>query len=302
MRMGNWESTQDLDDVYREIERLGLEKHAMELDGYGFTVVEDLMDAETVQTARQAICDICEQQTGRKPDLEKGEEHPNWRFVPYLMPRHEVFQDIMLNERGLALISYLVGKSAQLFSMGCHFKGPGEGGQIPLHADASLPPPLPAYSAVCNINYALTDYTKEGGCLAIVPGSHKLCRPPNPEESSLAGEHENPNAVPMEGPAGTAVIWHGNTWHGSYPRSIPGLRLNLAVPYARPFMKVQERYGAELPQSVIDRNSNHPRFRQLAGLEDSYGWKEEGPRFLDQVNGGYKAEFRNRMAASGHYA
>ena len=302
MRMGNWESTHDLDDVYREIERLGLEKHAMELDGYGFTVVEDLMDAETVQTARQAICDICEQQTGRKPDLENGEEHPNWRFVPYLMPRHEVFQDIMLNERGLALISYLVGKSAQLFSMGCHFKGPGEGGQIPLHADASLPPPLPAYSAVCNINYALTEYTKEGGCLAIVPGSHKLCRPPNPEESSLAGEHENPNAVPMEGPAGTAVIWHGNTWHGSYPRSIPGLRLNLAVPYARPFMKVQERYGAELPQSVIDRNSNHPRFRQLAGLEDSYGWKEEGPGFLDQVNGGYKAEFRNRMAARGHYA
>ena len=302
MRMGNWESTHDLDDVYREIERLGLEKHAMELDGYGFTVVEDLMDAETVETARQAICDICEQQTGRKPDLENGEEHPNWRFVPYLMPRHEVFQDIMLNERGLALISYLVGKSAQLFSMGCHFKGPGEGGQIPLHADASLPPPLPAYSAVCNINYALTEYTKEGGCLAIVPGSHKLCRPPNPEESSLAGEHENPNAVPMEGPAGTAVIWHGNTWHGSYPRSIPGLRLNLAVPYARPFMKVQERYGAELPQSVIDRNSNHPRFRQLAGLEDSYGWKEEGPGFLDQVNGGYKAEFRNRMAARGHYA
>ena len=298
MRMGDWESTRDLDDVYREIERLGLEKHAMELDAYGFTVVENMMDAETVRTARQAICDICEQQTGKKPDLENGEEHSNWRFVPYLMPRHEVFQDIMLDETGLALISYLVGKSAQLFSMGCHFKGPGEGGQIPLHADASLPP----YSAICNINYALTDYTKEAGCLAIVPGSHKLCRQPNPEESALAGAHENPKAVPMEGPAGTAVIWHGNTWHGSYPRSIPGLRLNLAVPNARPFMKVQERYGTELPQSVIDRNSNHPRFRELAGLEDSYGWKEEGPRFLDQVNGGYKAEFRNREAARGHYS
>lgn len=302
MNFGDWESTQDLNDILRDIARLGLEKHAMELDAYGFTVVENLMDAETVQTARQAICDICEQQTGRKPDLEKGEEHPNWRFVPYLMPRHEVFQDIMLNEKGLALISYLVGKSAQLFSMGCHFKGPGEGGQIPLHADSGLPPPLPSYSAVCNINYALTDYTEEAGCLAIVPGSHKLCRPPNPEESRLDGEHRNPDAVAMEGPAGTAVIWHGNTWHGSFPRKVPGLRLNLAVPYARPFMKLQERYGAELPQSVIDRNSNHPRFRQLVGLDDSYGWKEEGPNFLDPVNGGFKEEPVNRAANSTHYA
>ena len=209
MEIGNWESTQDLNGVLREIERLGLERHLHELDAYGFTVVENLIDPETVQTARQAICDICEQQTGRKPDLEKGEEHPNWRFVPYLMPRHEVFQDIMLNEKGLALISYLVGKSAQLFSMGCHFKGPGDGGQIPLHADAGLPLPLPSYAAICNINYALTDYTKEGGCLAIVPGSHKLCRPPNPEESWLDPERQNPNAVAMEGPGGNrgALAW-----------------------------------------------------------------------------------------------
>ena len=302
MEIGNWESTQDLNGVLREIERLGLERHLHELDAYGFTVVENLIDPETVQTARQAICDICEKQTGRKPDLEKGEEHPNWRFVPYLMPRHEVFQDIMLNEKGLALISYLVGKSAQLFSMGCHFKGPGDGGQIPLHADAGLPLPLPSYAAICNINYALTDYTKEGGCLAIVPGSHKLCRPPNPEESWLDPERQNPNAVAMEGPAGTAVLWHGNTWHGSFPRLIPGLRLNLAVPYVRPFMKLQERYGTELPQSVIDRNSNHPRFRQLVGLDDSYGWKEEGPNFLDPVNGGFKEEPVNRAANSTHYA
>lgn len=115
-------------------------------------------------------------------------------------------------------------------------------GQIPLHADANLPPPLPSYAALCNINYALTDYTKESECLAI------------------------------------------------------------AVPYARPFMKLQERYGDELPQSVIDRNSHHPRFRQLAALEDSCGWKEEGPKFLDQVKGGYTGEFVNRKASSAHYS
>ena len=52
MRMGDWESTKDLNDVYREIERLGLERHVNELDAFGFTVVENMMDPETVRTAR----------------------------------------------------------------------------------------------------------------------------------------------------------------------------------------------------------------------------------------------------------
>lgn len=94
----------------------------------------------------------------------------------------------------------------------------------------------------------------------------------------------------MEIRAGDAVIWHGNMWHGSYPRRIPGLRLNLAVYYARPYWKVQERYGDALPQDVIDRHGNDPVFRQLAGLNEHMGWMEEGPSFLDQKNGGFKAD------------
>ena len=295
MHTHHYAACEDLNDVIEEIDRLDLGKRVMELDAYGFTVLEGVLDSDTVATARQAIFDICERQTGAKPDIETGGTHPDWRLVPYLMPRHPVFQDILLNETSVALIHYLLGKSAQLSSMTCHFKGPGDGGQIPLHTDTGMPAPLPPYSQVANINYALTDYSKDGGCLAIVPGSHKWARNPEPSEVFLAGPEENPKAEAMEIAAGDAVIWHGNMWHGSYPRKTPGLRLNLAVYHARPYWKLQERYGDALPQEVIDRHGNNPAFRQLAGLNDWMGWKEEGPSFLDQKNGGYRAGRENTL-------
>lgn len=296
MKLENWTASEDLNDVMAEVTRLRLEREVMELDSYGFTVLPKLLSADTVEAARTAITEICEAQTGIKPNFESGEGHPNYRLVPYLMGRRPVFQDIMMNEKAVALVRYLLGKSAQLSSMTCHFKGPGDGGQIALHTDTGMPAPLPPYSQVSNVNYALTDYTKEGGCLALVPGSHKWARNPEPEEVMLYGPTENHNATPMELSPGDAVIWHGNLWHGSYPRTIPGLRLNLAVYYARSYWKLQERYADELPDEVIARHGNNPTFRQLAGFNDHMGWKEEGPNFLDMKNGGLKQADNETLA------
>jgi hypothetical protein len=282
---------EDLNEVYGEIRRLGLESNLAELEAYGFTILERLLPEETVLTARQAILDVAERHTGHKPDLATGALHPYWRLIPYLLPRHEVFEHILMEEKALALVTYLVGKRAQLYSMTCHFKGPGADGELPLHCDSGLLAPLPPYSAVCNVNYAIVDYTRVGGCLAVVPGSHRYARQPTPMEAALSGAQVNPSAIPIEVPAGTAVIWHGNTWHGSFARMIPGLRLNLAVAFARPWMKVQEQYGSALPQAVIARHANDARFRQLVGLNEMMGWKEEGPAFVEK-NGGFKGGYR----------
>ncbi len=276
----------DLDRIMTEIKRLDLTDHLAELEAYGYTVIENLLPKDTLETAREQILHIAAKQTGRKPDLKTGEEHPDWRLIPYLMGRHPVFQDILLNEKSLALVTYLMGYSCNLSSMTCHFKGPGAGGVLPLHSDTGMPAPLPPYSNVANVNFAMVDYTKEGGCLAVAPESHKFSRNPRPHEIALTGDHANPMAIPIEVPAGSAIIWHGNLWHGSYPRTIPGLRLNLAVYFARPWYRLQERYGDALPEDVIKRHGNNPRFRQLENLDETMGWQEEGPPFLNIRDGG----------------
>ncbi len=180
----------------------------------------------------------------------------------------------------LALITYLLGESCILSSMGCHFKGPG-GMPLPLHSDNGngMPPPYPSYSQVANVNYALTPYSLEAGALAMVPGSHRLARPPRPDEMVLGGPETNPKAVAMDIQPGDAVVWHGNTWHGSFARHIPGIRMNLAVYFCRQYVQSQEQHKGVVPEDVLARHADNERFQVLLHQKQPYGWQTEGPDY-----------------------
>jgi ectoine hydroxylase-related dioxygenase (phytanoyl-CoA dioxygenase family) len=71
----------------------------------------------------------------------------------------------------------------------------------------------------------------------------------------------NPGAISMDLSPGDCVVWHGNTWHGSFPRQIPGIRMNLAVVMARQFVVIQERHKDVVPQEVLDRHANDECFK-----------------------------------------
>ena len=88
------------------------------------------------------------------------------------------------------------------------------------------PPPFPLFAQYANVTWLLSDYSKEGGALCFVPGSHLLCRQPGPQEGY-------DQLVPVEAPMGSFVIWHGNTWHGAYRRQTAGLRMAVAFLFAR---------------------------------------------------------------------
>lgn len=96
-----------------------------------------------------------------------------------------------------------------------------------------MPAPFSHVSQVANVNYALTSYSREAGALALVPGSHELARQPRPEEAVLGGPDPNPRALAMDFAPGDAVVWHGNTWYGSFECRLPGVRVNLAVYFCR---------------------------------------------------------------------
>lgn len=296
MKLKDTPATRDLNTVYREIQLLELEPNVAELEVFGFTVIEDAMPMAAVERAREVILDLAEQRMGRRPDLDNEPSlegfaeyeaktdpawraHQQWELFTFLLFRDPVFEDFLLNPKPLALLTYLLGQSCLLSSMTCHFKGPGEQSALGLHSDNGngLIAPFPPYSQVANCNYALTDYSEEGGALAVVPGSHRLARQPVGREGTLGGEHGNPNAIPLEIPAGSAVVWHGNTWHGSYPRSVAGIRMNLATYFCRQQLQTQERYKDNVPEDVLERRGNDPRFRTLMGGDTSYGWTEDGP-------------------------
>jgi hypothetical protein len=276
MEIGDWRATRELNQTYREIRDLGLESNLAELEAFGFTVIEDALPPALTKELKAAILRIASESVGRELDEDGETEYRGMEFQPYLLFRDPVFKRSVLNPGPLALVTYLLGQHCVLSSLGCHLKGPGGSG-LPLHSDTAngMPSPFPGPSQVANCNYALTDYTEANGSLAIVPGSHRAGRQPTKWERSLEGEHRNPDVIAVEVPAGAAIIWHGATWHGSFPRQHPGLRINLSNYFCRPYLMPQEEYPSRIPDGFLDGEDE--RLARLLGRDLAYGWHEEGP-------------------------
>jgi len=264
------------------IRELGLSDHLIELETVGYTALRGVLSPDRIERAKAAILARVERATGKRIDIEteSGRQITGMSYIPYLLYDDEVFEEILMEPKPLALVTYLLGESCLLSSIGCHFKGPG-GTPLPLHSDNGngMPAPFPAFSQVANVNYALTRYSREAGALAMVPGSHRLARQPTAAEMTLSGDRTNPNAVSMDLAPGDAVVWHGNTWHGSFARQTPGIRMNLAVYFNRQYVQTQERHGDAVPEEVLTRHANDERFRVLLGAKQPYGWRHEGPDY-----------------------
>lgn len=273
--------------VAREIARLGLEREAYELEVFGLTVVPaDRTGAAPIAAkAFERVCELIEERTGTAPDLAGGSTHTDV-FVPslyHVIHEGEPFEQLAMHEMGQALAALLVGRRHILSGTEVFMKGPSTGAdvgplrrdatevlQLGLHSDmVAFPEPFPTIAQFCNLTWLLSDYTKEDGALAFVPGSHRLCRQPHPGEAVET-------AVPVEAPMGSLVIWHGNTWHGSYPRTRPGLRTGIAFGLAREYFHPHEPVRRDVTDEMVERNG--PRFAQLAG-RDVVDWDTDGPDY-----------------------
>ena len=292
LQLGGTPDEQALVRTLSTISELGLAENLIELEVQGFTVLRSVLSDDEINGARGAILDRVEKSTGKRPHVEAAtaEDYTGMTYVPYLLYDDVLFEQILMQERPLALVTYLLGESCKLSSIGCHFKGPASelglaagpisgDGAIVLHADGCEGMvPRPTHSMIANVNYALVPYSKERGATAVVPGSHKLCRQPTPAEAQLHGEGANPRAIALDLDPGDCVVWHGNLWHGSYARQVAGLRMNLAVYFARSALAPQELHGEHVPREVLERQAENERFLRLLGQYSFSGWRLEGPQ------------------------
>ena len=220
------------DRLWVEIGDLGLERHIEELDAHGYTVVppEIANPNGLAERMLKACLDIAERRNGERPDLNRGNpknpiDSPVGDVMKALLLEDPVFEESLMNPALLALATYLCGYDCVLSSLTSFMKGPSKT-RFRLHTDTRLPSPLPAQALLCKGIYVLTDFNRDNGSTAFVPGSHKRCRNPDAGETSI-GEGGNDQAVPVEAAAGSLVVFHGNTWHGAYNRVAPGLRVSV---------------------------------------------------------------------------
>ncbi|MDE0055932.1 MAG: phytanoyl-CoA dioxygenase family protein [Gammaproteobacteria bacterium] len=273
---------------------LGLEPYILDLEVNGLTIVPpevhgvaedrfDLMLDLVLKRAEELVG--CPFSLDRGPHAEldfspnpgsligyTGDENVPTQFLLQTLGRvHRVFRDVAVNPVAVAFMRHMIGGNNARFSSHNSFVkwhgGRGYGPTLGLHADQGRSPlPWGRNALNGNTNWCLTDYTREGGALAYVPGSHRrVTRPVQAQDE----------AVPAECPKGSLIVWHGATWHGAFPRMIPGMRVSVTNYYRHRMVTSQEDIRATFPRELAEDCDDPALFRLLAGFEDRGPYVEQ---------------------------
>ena len=303
MQLGKFASTGAFNPTYNRINALHLQQHVVELDSYGFTVIppERVAPPAFLARMRDTILRLCKERTGIDFDVAQNGGFGSYKADPqrdgqfllfYLLMADRIFEEWVMNPTLYTMIDYLMRGQQQLSSLTSFVKWKGERDGLGLHSDS--PPDrdgrLPGCSDVANAAYCLTDYTLDNGAICMVPGSHLHCRQPGPGEGEA-------DAVPVEGEAGSLIVWHGNTWHGAFEKKTDGLRLNVTSYHCHRRLKTQENYQWRVTREMLDRNP--PEFARLVAADDTMGWDEAGPDYSRTMQYGSAAEKRHTAARLG---
>jgi hypothetical protein len=295
-----------------EIKDLGLEPYVLELETDGLTIVPPEVTGVTpefLDECTEILLNRFTEMTGCPISLEHGPEgalnwgqvdpgkedislsaadapDPTQMLIQQLLQLDRHFRDLAVNPAVDALIDHMMGgtmardrsgnkrgrRSRRLSSTNSFVKWQGDYGYGPtlgLHADqAACPLPWGSTALTANATWTLTDYTKEDGALAWVPGSHKKSAHPTQPMAAQA-------AIAAECPRGSAIVFHGATWHGAFPKLTPGLRLCAVSYYRHNSVLPQENLTVTMDNQPWSDCDDPERMRELIGFDDMFPYVEQ---------------------------
>ena len=270
------------------IKSLGLDKYIAELEINGYTVVPPSVTGvsnEEIDRLTDLLLKKSEElvgcpfsiESGPEAELDYGDYPGTLELMSGVKPAQfqlmqlctfdRAFRDLAINPVAVALMEYLIQPESTRFSSHNCFvkwKGDGYGESLGLHCDqGGVPLPWGRISLNANTNWCLTEYTMENGPLAVVPGSHH--RNSHPVMPGAIDE-----AIPVECPKGSLIAFHGQLWHGAYPKKSDGLRITISNYYRHASISPQDDIPNHFPKELAEDCSNPHTFKRLAGFGSPY--------------------------------
>ena len=217
------------------------------LDESGAVIVEGVLDAATVERFNAELEPHLE---AADPDRELTNPGvtfffgPTTRHITGLAAKSPIFVDeILCNPTLLAVCDELLLPSCARYQLNiAHVldRRPGAPQQL-LHRDelvwCHVPDPHPTLQVASVI--ALEDFTPENGATRVVPGSHRWPKEREARDEELAV---------AEMPAGSAVIYLGQTIHGGGPNTTEdGRRRAMHQSYTLGWLRTEENHYLSIP-------------------------------------------------------
>lgn len=215
----------------------------------GYAVVEGVLSADLLARTRDAmyrcrdaiLADVGEERLSRAGELG----------VLRLMMKYEpVFVEYLALPPLLAVVDAVVAPTAILHLQN-GFILPSSGGatadgrgrfQSSYHQD--FPRVLNGYVASINAFFAIDEFTSTNGATWVIPGTHQRATAP-------AEQTRDANAVCLECPAGSMIVFDSTLWHAA-GRNVSGRdRLAINHQFTRSFFKQQIDYVRALGDEVV---------------------------------------------------
>jgi len=238
---------------------MNVQAHLEELDEQGYTLIREFLSADVLRRVRSGLAPYLGSHQGRN-----AFEGFRTERVYTLVARGRVFWRIALDARVLALCDHYLLPGYLLTASQAINIEPGENAQG-IHTDDSFyrqPRPRPAISYT--IIAAVDAFTQENGCTEVVPGSHLWGDPGSPNRPNDMAEIEK-MLVPMEMPAGAAVVFPGTLLHRGGANRSAKPRLAFTNQYCEGWGRTQENFYLSVPKEMVRAMS--PRLQALLGYE-----------------------------------
>ncbi len=269
--------TRDIEQLKRDVDEFGYCVYERALAG-------DFLDAVRTRLVEQAQA---EQELGIAFRDGGGANQRLWMLIN----KGEEFRRVAVHEGTSAVVAHILGREFQLSTLSANIARPG-GAEMKLHTDqwwmpapsrpdaepvrpgnitrvdfdrdnenaevVQIPPP-----SACNVLYMLNDFSADNGGTRLVPRSHRTGRQPT--------DALDLQPIAAEGPAGTAVIFEGRTWHGTGANTSDRVRLGLLATFCGPQFRTQENYTLGILPEVYDECPPELLHRLGFGLWNAYG-------------------------------
>ena len=231
-----------------------------ELDERGYSLIPSVIMPEKADAARTVLEDLLAAEVTDTTRTAKTQR------VGRIVVKHPIFLELLTHPLIIALWQRYLGEDIICSSWSANTVHAGYD-NFGWHSDYpywSITPPWPEGNWAVQTIWMLNDLTVENGATAILSGSHKLRRPPDPEiKNQWIDEAEI-----VTGQRGSVVVMHGACWHTARPNQTQESRSVLLGMYMRPCFIPQEdmrtqlaelENPSELVQQLLGANQWQPK-------------------------------------------
>lgn len=260
-------------------------------EALGFLHLPGLIEPDLVARVREAFDAAADAYRPEwAEEVRAGRADGRYCDIPDILDKGDCFVDLVDHPRLLPHLLTAVGPDLQLNHTHARLFPPGPTHTAPWHSDLADTLGIDlghSLNFFVKVHVFFEDLRPDQGCLAFIPGSHRLPRDyPRPAIPDPAASPAVAKVVPK---AGDVVLFNTHTLHMALDNTSPRTRKSLIYAYSHFWVK---HYANSVPKD-LGRYATTPLRRQLFGVE------EEGVSYFDRR---YDAGPRPGLVSSFHLA